>query len=164
MGLFFSKKNSNTSTTQTTVNNYDQRSVIDAGGGIVGEGNTVVNETNTNVMSSDPLAFDLAGRSVAQVGDSFADLIAAGQSMVGANTDAFTKAIAGAMDLAKGAQSAQGRALESVARAGQDASAAAASAYQGAADSASGTRQITMLGIGALALVLILVAGPKLKV
>lgn len=69
MGLFSSKKSSTTN--NTTQNFYDQRSVIDAGGGIVGDGNSVDNSLNYLSLSDDRDAYsyfsDASNRSVTNI-------------------------------------------------------------------------------------------------
>lgn len=64
MGLFSSKKSS--TNTSTVVNNYDQRSVNDAGGGLIGDGSSIDNSISyaSFTNSTDGGAFDVV-RSVA---------------------------------------------------------------------------------------------------
>lgn len=67
MGLFSSNKSATTN--QSTTNQYDQRSVTDAGGGIVGSGNAFDQSSQTTINNTDGGAFALVGR----VADGVAD-------------------------------------------------------------------------------------------
>lgn len=62
MGLFSSRR-TNTSTTSTTNNLYDQRSVNDAGGGVIGSGNYLDSSSQTSFSDDDQSFVDSSNRS-----------------------------------------------------------------------------------------------------
>lgn len=68
MGLFSVSKSSTTQQQQTT-NNYDQRQVNDAGGGIIGNGDSINNSTNLLDLTS---VFDGSNRSTNDSGNTLA--------------------------------------------------------------------------------------------
>jgi hypothetical protein len=163
----------NTTNLNTTHNNYDQRSVNDAGGGAVGDGNTVT--------VTDGGAFDIVGRladgmnanSLAQTQAATAIASSAGGLGTGAmafasqaqedassfNLDAlertFDLASASAAN-ARGSSSDAlgfaretfGKALGAVTASGD----AVAGAYANATDSATGNRTLILVGIGVIGL------------
>lgn len=165
------------SKTATTSNFYDQRQVNDAGGGIVGTGNSqdqsiTLVDASTSV-TTDAGAFKFAseiGRAqtdaAVQIGATGAQL---GNSAIKLASDAQAAAIAtvrasnsGAFDLAESsaarAYASSGEALAFGRSVLDAASGAVSSAYDSAADTSSGNKTLLYAGIAAVALVAVTVA------
>lgn len=150
---------SSSSSTQNTSQYYDQRSVVDAGGGLVGTGNTWVQSTTDGGAVS----------AIRDIGALQADMA---KRLVDTNASTTSSVTSGAFDLAKnaqeGAMSSFGDVLNLtkavVSQAGAQASSAAttaAAAYQSAADTASGNKTLIYAAIAAVAVVGLAVAFRK---
>lgn len=154
---------SSSSSTQNTSQYYDQRSVVDAGGGIVGTGNAWDQSIHLtdNSTKTDSGAFGVVRDIGALQADMAKHLADNGASMT-----------SGAFDLAKNAQEGAVSSFADVldltkavvSQAGAQASTAAstaAAAYQSAADTSSGNKTLIYAALAAVAVVGLAVAFRK---
>ena len=176
MGLFSSSKSS--STTQLTENNqYDQRQVYDAGGGLIGNGSFMDTSSFLDLSNRSTTSIDTSNRSTTNITNTSVDAgtvalaqrsqEAAASVMSGAMKDSFTFASGNnaaafqnsrdAMGLVETAMDkAMSLARDVTTQAGSQAAQAAATAntaYQSAADTSTGNKTLIYVAMAAVALV-----------
>jgi hypothetical protein len=151
---------SSSTTTNATTNNYDQRSIADAGEGIVGGmGNTIDRSTSStiNYQATDAgsigQAFNLAQSSQAVAFDSTSNALGFANASSGQALGFARESFADLAGLAKTVVGQAAQQASAVVDNSAKATAAVASAYQASADTATGNKTLIYAGLAAVAVV-----------